>query len=66
MVSRITVMMIQSNEVVYIDTPERSECWICHEPGVPHALMLSCPHADRPKMEQFVAEIKSQVDSEQK
>lgn len=58
-VSRITCMMLQGNEVVYLETPERWECWICHELGVPHALMLSCPKDDLDKMKRFVEEVKS-------
>lgn len=50
--------MIQGNEVMFIDAPDRSECWICHEPGVPHALVLSCPHDKRLEMESYVAELK--------
>lgn len=58
-VSRITAWMIQTNEVVYVETPERSECWIVKD-GQLHALMLSCPHEDREKMEQYVNELKQQ------
>jgi hypothetical protein len=57
-VSRLSAMMIQANDVVFIDTPERSECWICHEPGVPHALVLSCSLDRRADMERAVAEIR--------
>lgn len=49
MVSRITYMMIQANEVRIIDTPERTECWTVKN-GELHALMLSCPLDKRPEM----------------
>jgi hypothetical protein len=61
-VSQLSVMMLQSNDVVFFDTDERSECWICHEPGVPHARVLSCPHDKRPEMEKFVADVKAEFD----
>lgn len=57
MVSRLTAMMIQSNEVAFRDTPERSECWILHD-GKPHALVLSCPLDKRVELETVVQEIK--------
>jgi hypothetical protein len=60
-ISRLTYWMIQGNDVLFIDTPERSECWICHEPGVPHAIVLSCPLEKRTEMERAVAEIKAQA-----
>ena len=50
-------MMIQGNEVEFIDTLERSECWSVKN-GVRHALMLSCPLDKRPEMEKLVKEIK--------
>lgn len=51
-------MMIQANEVQIIDKSERSEAWI-YRNGRPHVLVLSCTTADRPKMEQVIAELKS-------
>ncbi len=60
MVSRLTVMMIQTNEVAYIDTRERSELWLLRE-GEPHALLVSCPLDKKHEMEQFVADVKAEV-----
>lgn len=58
-ISRLTVMMIKSNEVKIINTPERSEAWMIKE-GRPHALLLSCPHNKQGEMEQFIADVKSE------
>ena len=57
--SRITAWMIQANDVTFIDTPERSECWIT-KGGQPHALMLSCPLDKRAEMEAIVAAVKAE------
>lgn len=62
-ISRITYWMLQGNDVIFVDTAERSECWITHS-GVPHALILSCPLDKRKEMEQFVADIKSKPEQE--
>lgn len=61
MISRITAWTLQANDVQYIDTPERSECWTVKN-GIPHALMLSCPHDKRKEMEAIVDEIKKAKD----
>lgn len=58
MISRITALMIQGNHVMFVDTADETECWICHEPNVPHALMLSCPKDKRADLEKIVAKIK--------
>lgn len=60
MVSRITAMMIQGNNGVFLDTPDRAEYWICHD-GKPHALMLSCPKESLPEMVKFVADLKAEA-----
>jgi hypothetical protein len=57
MVSRITAMMIQSNETTIIETPERLECWTVKD-GHPHALMLSCPLDKRAELEHVIAALK--------
>lgn len=62
-ISRLTVMMIQGNDVGYIDTPQRSEAWMMRE-GHPHALLLSCPLDKRPEMEKVIAELKAAVQSD--
>ena len=59
-ISRFTVMMIQSNEIMYLDTEERSEAWISKY-GRPHALLLSCALDKRPEMENVIAKLKSEA-----
>lgn len=59
-VSRITVLMLQGNDVQVVDTADRTEAWILHA-GKPHALMLSCPHDKRPELEQFIAGVKAEA-----
>ncbi len=54
MVSRLTYLTICTNEVQFIDTPQRSECWIVKD-GRPHALQLSCPLDKRKEMEELIA-----------
>lgn len=58
MVSTITALMIQGNDVQIFDTPERVEAWILHD-GEPHALVLSCAHEHRAGLENLIAEIKA-------
>ena len=57
-ITRLTALMINGNDVEFVDTPERSECWIKHG-DAPHALVLSCPLDRRQEMERAVAEIKA-------
>lgn len=59
-VSRMTVWMIQANEVEVIDKADRSEAWLI-KAGAPHALLLSCPHEKRHEMEQFIRELKAEA-----
>ena len=56
-ISRITAMMLQTNDVQIIDTDVRSEAWIVKN-GNPHALMLSCPLDKRQDMEKVIKELK--------
>lgn len=56
-ISRITCLMILTNEVQVFDTDQRSEAWLMHE-GRKHALLLSCPLDKRAEMEAIIAEIK--------
>jgi hypothetical protein len=56
-ISRLTAMMLQTNEVTIIDTDVRSEAWIVKN-GKPHALMLSCPFDKRQDMEKAIKELK--------
>lgn len=57
MVSRITVLMIQGNTGVFIETSERLEYWITKEDRL-HALMLSAPLDKKKEFEQAIEEIK--------
>lgn len=56
-ISRITAMMLQTNDVQIIDTDVRSEAWIVKN-GNLHALMLSCPLDKRQDMEKVIKELK--------
>lgn len=60
MVSRITYMMIQSNDVEIVETTERCEAWMMKE-GHPHALMLSCPLDKRKELEDVIKQIKDEA-----
>jgi hypothetical protein len=59
--SRITYLMLQSNAVLFINTSDRSECWITKDGTTPHALMLSCSLDKRQEMEKVVADVKAGV-----
>ena len=61
LISRLAAAMIQGHEVMYIDMPERTECWTCRESGMPDALILSCSPEDKSKMIQFVNELKTEL-----
>lgn len=56
-ISRITAMMLQTNDVTIIDTHVRSEAWIVKN-GKRHALMLSCPLDKRQDMEKVIKKLK--------
>ena len=62
MVSRITAMMIQANDVRVIETPERVEAWTVKDDNL-HALMLSCDFCDKEKLEDLIDELKSETKS---
>lgn len=57
MVSRLTAMMVATNEVKVIETSERVECWLVKD-GDLHALLLSCPLGKRADMDSSIASIK--------
>ena len=56
-ISRLTAMMLQTNDVTIIDTAVRSEVWIVKN-GNPHTLMVSCPLDKRQDMEKVIKELK--------
>ncbi len=58
MVSRITLMMIKTNDIEIFDTDERSEAWIMKN-GARHALILSCVLHNRSRLEDYIKDIKS-------
>ena len=62
-VSRITVWMIQGNEVKILETPVRWEAWLIKE-NAPHALLLSCPLDKLEELEQFIKDVKLEVGQE--
>ena len=57
MVSRLTVLMIQSNQVKIIETTEQVEAWMVKN-GNLHALLLSCDHEHKSDMQNTIAELK--------
>ena len=59
-VSRITAMMIHSNDGEIVETPERLEYWIIKE-GRRHALMLSCPLDKRAELEDAITQFKKEL-----
>lgn len=63
MVSRITVWMIQANEVQIVETSERCEAWTVKD-GTLHALMLSCPLDKRKELEKVIKDIKDSAGGE--
>ena len=60
----MTVMMLQSNPIKVIDTPDRSEAWLVKD-GNLHALLLSCPIDMKCDMQAFIDTVQKEAEQEE-
>lgn len=57
-ISVLTAWKIETNETTILESEERVELWLVKN-GVPHSLLLSCPHANKEDLLKAVEEIKN-------
>ena len=63
MVSRLTAINIATNDIIFLKTRDRVECWICRD-GRPHALQLSAPLDKEFEFVAAVTEIRERMQNE--